>query len=66
MNYRPLLNLKLQDFEKKYPNYSFGETVHAMFSCMKLDHFSKGTLIQVSDEDLYRALSHAYNNEDEE
>lgn len=66
MNYRPLLNSKLQEFEKKYPSYTLGQTIYAMFVCAKNFDFSKEALVNISDEELYKSLSHAFNNEDEE
>ena len=66
MNYRPLINEKLEEFEKELPDYTFCETIVSILTVLfKGQPLSKGVILEITDEQVYTAASKALNIEKE-
>lgn len=64
MNYRVLIDQKLEEFKHKCSDYTFGQTILAAVQAMKIQDFDKTKLLNISDQEFYEALSRAFKNED--
>jgi hypothetical protein len=66
MNYKPLINIKLQEFQKEFPNYTLGEIMYGAISTIRSNKdFKKADLLEISDEEMYKALSKSFAIEQE-
>lgn len=66
VNYKPLIFEKIQEFFEGCPDYSFGEIVHSVVTQLSKKGISvdtKGDILNVSDEDLYKCLCKALKEE---
>lgn len=67
MNFRPLVNEQLREFEKELPNYSLAETFLAILKVILKDgEISPRTILKVSDEQIYSAINKTIKREKEE
>lgn len=66
MNYLPLINLKLVEFQKEFPQYTIGEIFYAIFSWRnKGKEFKKSEFLEMSDKEFYECASKAFDHEKE-
>lgn len=66
MNYKPLINLKIAEFQKTFPNYSVGDIFYAIFSWRKKGtEFKKSDFLEISDQEFYECASKAFEHEKE-
>lgn len=66
LNYRPLLDSKLEEFKKKMPKYTFAQTVYtALNEIVSTQDFKKSDLLRISDEKMYQAVCKAIEAEEE-
>lgn len=66
MNYSLLITVKLQEYQNKFPDYTFGEIIYSAISTIRSNKdFKKADLLDISDEEMYKALSKSYMIEQE-
>lgn len=64
MNHRPLLEDKIVEFSKSFPEYKFGEVMFSILTQVcKGKGFSKEILLSLSDQQFYTAISRAFTIE---
>lgn len=66
VNYRPLIFEKVKEVFENCPKYSFGEVMHSVATQLSkrgTQIETKGDLLNVSDEELYKALCKAVKEE---
>ena len=66
MNYRVVIDDKMQEFKARIPEYTFAQTVFAALK--QIDNFvdfKKSDLLSISDEDYYTAIENAYRKEND-
>lgn len=60
MNYGPLLYKKLEEFHKELPDYSFGDILTSALRLIdNREVKDKFSLMEITDEEFYSALSRA-------
>lgn len=66
INYRPLIDSKLEEFQQKMPEYTFAQTVYAMLLHVPTTQtFKKSELLNLTDEKVYKALCVAVDAEND-
>jgi hypothetical protein len=64
MNYRVVIEEKMGEFKKSFPEYSFTQTIlSALKQTEGFATFTKGDLLSITDEDFYSAIEVAYRKE---
>ncbi len=64
MNYKPLINIKLKEYQEEFPEYTLGEILYSMLvSHDKNKDFKKADFLSMSDADIYGALSRSFATE---
>jgi hypothetical protein len=64
MNYRVLVDGKMEEFRSLIPDYTFSQTVLAVLKNMDgFENFTKSDLLSISDEDFYSAAEKALKKE---
>lgn len=64
MNYLPLINLKLVEFQKEFPKYTMGEIFYSIFSWRnKGKEFKKSEFLEMTDKEFYECASQAFDHE---
>jgi hypothetical protein len=69
VNYRPLIFEKVQEIFENCPEYNFGEVMHSVATQLSkrgMQIETKGDLLKISDEDLYKALCKSLKEESNE
>lgn len=67
MNYRFIIIEEIKRFREANPTYSFGEMLISALTCLEnKPTFTRNTLLQMTDEQFYSALSRAVITEKEE
>jgi len=67
INYKPLILDKLTEFIERLPEYSFGDVFFSTFTQLKKTgvDFSKSSLLELTDKQIYSALDKAIKDETE-
>ena len=67
INYKPLILDKLTEFIEKLPEYSVGDVFFSVFTQLKRNgiEFSKSSLLEITDKQIYSALDKAIKDETE-
>lgn len=64
MNYRVLVDGKLEEFKALAPEYTFSQTILAILKSMEgFKDFKKTDLLSMTDEDFYTAAENALKKE---
>lgn len=67
INYKPLILDKISEFIEKLPEYSVGDVLFSTFTQLHKSgvEFSKSTLLDLTDKQIYSALDKAIKDETE-
>lgn len=61
MNHRPLIEDKITEFSKDFPEYTFGEIMFSILTqACKNKTFTKSVLLEMTDDHFYTAVSRSY------
>lgn len=64
MNFRVVIEEKMGEFKKNFPEYSFAQTIlSALKQTDGFSSFTKADLLTITDEDFYTAIEIAYKKE---
>lgn len=64
MNHRPLIEDKIIEFSKGFPEYTFGEILFSILTqACKNKTFTKTVLLELTDDHFYTAVSKSYSIE---
>lgn len=68
LNYKPLIKEKIEEFIKKYPNYTFGEIMYSVAAALRKETViqSKAVFLEISDADFYTGIDRALKLEEKE
>lgn len=67
LNYKPLINEKIQEFLNQNPDYTFGQLVYSVAASLGNDRINKKSdFLHLSDEDFYTGLDLALKREQKE
>lgn len=62
-SYRPLLDKEVKEFREKLPNYTLGQIIFSMMTFATEGNFTKESLLNISDEELYKVCRLAMKRE---
>lgn len=64
LNYKPLIEEKIQEFFKQHPSYTYGDLLYSIWASMKGKRVEKKVdLRDVTDSEFYTALDMAIKRE---